>query len=66
MLFDMKDPMTIQLGGQTHQRITCNINTGYSKVIYKVTDAECVGYEDLEVLTDISGHRRMADLLAHH
>ena len=53
MLFDMKDPMTIQLGGQTHQGITCNINTDCSQVVHKVIDAECVGYEDLEVLIDI-------------
>ena len=33
MLFDMKDPMTIQQGGQTHQGITCNINTDCSHVV---------------------------------
>ena len=53
MLFDMKDPMTIQLGGQTHQGITSNRNTNCSQVVHKVSDAECVGYEDLEVLIDI-------------
>ena len=53
MLFDMKDPMTKQLSGQAHQGITCIINTDYSQVVHKVTNAECVGYEDLEVLVDV-------------
>ena len=53
MLFDMNDAMTIQLGGQTHQGITCNINTDCSQVIHKVTDAQFVGYENLEILIDI-------------
>ena len=53
MLFDMKDPMIKQLSGQTRQGITCNINTDCSQVVHKVTNAECIGYEDLEVLVDI-------------
>ena len=53
MLFDMKDPMIKQLSGQTHQGITCNINTDCSQVVHKVTNAESIGYEDLEVLVDI-------------
>ena len=48
--------MTIQLGGQTHQGITFNINTDCSQNNHKVTDAECVGYEDLGVLIDIHMH----------
>ena len=40
-LWDTKDPITIQLGGQAHQGITCNINTDCSQVVHKVTDADC-------------------------
>ena len=52
MLFDMKDPMTIQLGDTKELLVTSTLIA-----FNKVTDTERVGYEDLEVLIDIYMYR---------